>query len=370
MAKASDHDPNEQPRLADGTYTYLRRGEGGVDDLLATAARRLDSRFIDRTIGTAERHNALLAGGYVDSVAMTAAADPATRAGIDRDWDQAFAGAEHRADGSGYPLMRDGYDDTGGRSTEGKRRIRREKYDIDGWTFRPKGSKKRCNEEANHVGGPFRMSVTVKDPEGRMVTGEVLVTRGTPGNWDVQPYSTNLGPRGELVAAGVQAMLEAQRPKMIPRHAGGLVGRARERAASSGAGLDTNLRSTWMESVGYDENEGMLVTKTSSGRVYGHTVPRETFEQISTSSSPGAIFNQLVRKNQQGKPVAIAEPCTKCGRVTPRRLAHKCPVAVTAAPDSPNAVNTRSRAQALRIAGRATAARKAIQDRLAPSEAV
>ncbi|KQP63160.1 hypothetical protein [Nocardioides sp. Leaf285] len=359
MAKASDHDPNEQPRLADGTYTYMRRREARMGGLgLGMSVATNNPAFLDRTLGGVERHNALVEGGYVEPIALAAVTDPRSRAKINEHWAQGIMAAEHTADGAGYPFPA-----AANEQADGKR-IARRAYQVDEWNMRFLGSAATVRRDAAQV-GKHQMEVTIQRPDGRSVVAIMLVEKVGPSNYAVEPHSTNLGESGGQVAAAVQAVLEAKRVTQVPKHVGGLMARARERAAASGVEPSQRLRSTWMESVAYDENEQMMVTKTSKGGIYGHTVPRETFEALTTSSSPGAVFNELVRKSGTAKRAEV-KSCGSCHRVYSAKYIHKCPpTKPSPAPTAPSVSNTLSRQGARSVASGALAVRQRMQRRLA-----
>lgn len=355
MVKPSDLDPNDQPRLDDGTYTFRRRREAhAVLDLVGAST---NPGYLDRILGSVERHNALVEGGYVEPIALSAVTDPRTRAKINEHWAQGIITAEHTEDGSGYPFPA-----VQNQQADGKR-IARRAYQVDEWDMRFLGSAATVKRDAEAY-GKHQVSVAIRRPDGGTVDAVVLVEKVGPGNYSVTPHSVNLGESGAAVAAAVQAVLEAKRVTQVPSHVGGLMDRARARAAATGVAPDTRLVSTWMDSVGYDDDQAMMVTKTSTGRLYGHTVPRSTFEAIRSSTKPGAIFNQLVKDKSKGaKPVSI-ETCGRCNRVYSLGRNHKCAAKPSVAPTTPQISNRISRQGAISVAAGALAMRRRIQARL------
>lgn len=279
----------------------------------------------DRYFGTAERLNALAEQGFVPAIAAVSATRADSRRGINESWAQSFAIAGHDKERR-VPKMPDNATvaHLAGNSLDGERRTYRRKYGVDGWTFRPQGNVKAINRVMSENNWrTMDITVDTLNPEGKAVKMEVRVTRGNEGQWAVTPLDVR-GANADMVAAGVQAILESKRPTQIPTVAGGLAARARANMSSAGVELTDNLTSTWMAGVSYADSDGMMVTRTLTGRVYGHSVPRETFETIANSTRPGEMFNELVKKTK-ASPVNVAQ-CGRCQRHFAMSRTHRCPI--------------------------------------------
>lgn len=351
-------DPNgdirAQPRLSDGRYTYARRSEFGFD-LSLGPVEAASPRDFDRLLGSVKRHRALVTGGYVPAEAFAAATDPRSAAAREAYWTQVLASAEHAPHSRAYPKMGVGDLDSGlGRSS-------RRAYDVDGWTLRFGGSVAEAKRFAVEHGPTFDLPLAVADPDGHAAVCWVRVTNSRPGNWHAEPLGFS-GPAADQIAAAVQSVLEASRPTMIPRRAGGLAARARERARAIGHAVDHPLASTWLDAVAYNDDEGTMITRTSAGHLYGHTVAREVFEQITLSPSPGRAFNELIRDNPDARPVQVTE-CAACSRVHPADVTHSCP-ATNAAPRPGAPGSQAATIAAVRIAQQAVEVRAAFIARL------
>lgn len=300
-------------------WSQEQRAEAALD-ILSHTPSTVDSYF-----GNAARLEALAEQGYAPAIAVRSMTRADSRAGIDRSWAQSFAIAGHNEDRA-VPKMPDNatVNHLAGNSLDGERRTYRRKYEVDGWTFRPQGNVKAINRVMSENNWrTMDITVDTLNPKGDSVKLEVRVTRGSDGQWAVTPLDVR-GANADMVAAGVQAVLESKRPTMIPSVAGGLAARARANASSAGVEINDNLTSTWMAGVTYADSDEMMVTRTLNGRVYGHSVPRETFATIEASTQPGAVFNQLVKKTKAPS-VAVAQ-CGRCQRHYAQTRTHRCPV--------------------------------------------
>lgn len=279
----------------------------------------------EKYYGSVERLAAIAEQGHVPAIAVRSKTNASSRAGIDASWVQTFAISGHDTERA-VPKMPDNatLKHLSGNSLDGERRTYRRKYEVDGWTFRPQGNVTAINRVmTDNDWRTMDVTVDTLNPQGVAVKLEVRVTRGADNLWAVTPLDVT-GRNADMVAAGVQAFLEAKRPTKVPAHAGGLAARARENMSSAGVQLSDNLTSTWMAGVSYSEADGMMVTRTLSGKVYGHTVPREVFEQIEDSTEPGRLFNELVKKTK-ATPVLVAQ-CGRCTRHYAQSRTHRCPV--------------------------------------------
>lgn len=109
-------------------------------------------------------------------------------------------------------------------------------------------------------------------------------------------------------------------PTMALRATGDLISAHRRRLAQAGTQLQP-LRSSWIDSMSYAN--GVMVTQTKRGGMYGHEVPEGVYAAISHSPQPGAVFNQMRKARRLDRPVSV-EGCSKCGRVYSLAVGHQC----------------------------------------------
>lgn len=306
------------PRDDAGRYTEYKLAE--VDLPLSRAT---NPAYLDAIEGDIERLNALATQGYTPARALKSVTDARNRRGIDEWWVQASLSGEYGGSDHTPKLRMQSSPSMGkGLAPDGRRRTHRRKYEVDGWSLRLGGSKTAILRDMDHYGSnTLDVSVEATDEEGRSARMVMRVTRGQDGLWAVTPVGNPA--RGDMVAAGVQAMLESRRPTMVPRHVGGLAARARENMSSQGVTGQQNLVSTWMSSANYLDSDGVMTMKTSTGKVYGYSVPREVAENVMHSTKPGVIFNAMVK----GKSTVVAmNECGKCGNIHVAARTHRCPI--------------------------------------------
>lgn len=277
----------------------------------------------------AERHRAMLEHGYVPPTFSPALDDPRTTRQRRPWWDQHFVSGEHRSDDAGYPKMPDDYtrSKSGGRALSGHRRTHRMAYSAPGVTLRmPSAS--ACKRYAAETGSTFDVPVSAVEESGKSLSGWVRVTNTGPGSWSAQGLGFG-GYTDAKVSEALSSVLEARRPSRGLVQTGDLLQRHRERVAAHGAELST-VTPGWVSAVGYDEDEGLMVTQTSRGDVYGHQVDQDSYDAVRGGYSPGRAFNQLVK----GSPRAQVAQCEHCGRFHAATTSHSCPPDATMPPDS------------------------------------
>lgn len=271
----------------------------------------------------AERHQALVDAGYVPAVA-TPGLDPATTAGIEQWWGDHFVTAEYRATGEGFAQMPDDFTPamSDGNALSGKRRTHRVRYRGEDVQLRMPSASAIKRYAATSGESTFDVPVGAEYPDAngvpQTVQGWVRVTRSPGGRWT--SVGMGFAGEGEAVAEGVSAILEARRPSFALRDAGSLIERHRARLAAQGAPLQS-VSSQWISAVGYDEASGVMATQTAAGRVYGHLVSKARYEAVAAASSPGAMFNRLVKGSQHSE----VSNCPSCGRFFAASAPHSCP---------------------------------------------
>lgn len=302
-------------------WTEDEKAEASGIDLAAP------SRHWDNThFGPVERLQRLAEEGYAPAIAVRSKTDARSRAGIEESWKQSFAIAGYDSERP-VPKMPDNatVKHLSGNSIDGERRTYRRKYEVDGWTFRPQGNVTAIKRVmAENDWKTMDITVDTQDPQGRNVKLEVRVTKGVDNTWAVTPVGVD-GQNPRMVAAGVQAFLESRRPTHVPNVVGGLAERARRQMSSEGVVIEPrNVTSTWIDSVEYNDADGMMITRTQDGKVYGHTVPRAVFEKIRHDEKPGKVYNQLIRaKGSQAAQASVAT-CGRCQAVFAMANEHRC----------------------------------------------
>lgn len=292
----------------------------------------------------AQRREALAAGGYVPAVATRAVASPLTTQKRDDWWDTHFVQAEY-SDGAGYAKMPDDYtpSQSGGRALSGKRRTHRMAYSAGGVAVRMPSRTAIHRYSAENGNPTFDVPVSASLPDGD-VQGWVRVTKVGPGSWE----TTGVGfpPGAEVgVAEAVGATLEGRAAAMRPQNFNDLIERRRQRLMERGFEME-EVDSSWISSFGYDPATGVMATMTTSGRLYGHKVPEETYEIVAGSRSPGALFNKLVKGNER----AEVERCEGCGRFRAVAAPHSCPKGHKAPAPAVDPVSQAARERAAQVA--------------------
>ena len=175
--------------------------------------------------------------------------------------------------------------------------------------------------EATH-GDTFDVPVSANYPDADgPVQGWVRVTR-EGDRW----HATGVGFPGDAVvqvAEAVSAVLEARRPRIDPRLAGDMIERRREREASYGSPI-MPVDSGWIEGVGFDAENQVVVVATDAGRTLGYMATRDVYEAVALADSPGSAYNALLKRRADRAPV---QRCGTCGRFSAAGATHACPVA-------------------------------------------
>lgn len=221
-----------------GQFATSAHGESGVS-LKGTAARAaslIATPAMDKFFGDAERHQALLDGGYVPATVLPAMTDPRNTRGRDLYWAQAFVAAEHKDGDDTYPVLPDNYTPSmrsgkalHGRSEEGNLRTYRTKWTDDGVTFRMP-SKNSLNAFSKEVGGTFRVPFSAVDERtGRTIQTEALITNHGGGSWSVDCASLT-GASKAMVTEAITSRLEKRRPAKSPAKVGATLDAARRAA--------------------------------------------------------------------------------------------------------------------------------------------
>ncbi|AZZ54983.1 hypothetical protein [Rathayibacter iranicus] len=307
--------PAESPAGGGGQFLTHLRSEPEVS---LTAV----SNPGDVAVQLRARRRALREAGYVRAGSGPADGTPRRTDGINRWWQSHFNRAEFAPKAS-YHQMPDDYTPamTNGRALTEHRRTHRMLYRGAGVAVRMPSvtSIKRYAEEIN--GQTFDVPVEAEYPGGT-VSGYVRVTKGVGGEWSVS--GLEMPPAAaSYVSEAVSATLEDRRPSRALGQVEDLLERRRQRFAAGGVKLVETPQSDWIRGVGYNDAAQQIVISLN-GRVYGYTVGREEYEQVRFSTSPGAVYNRLIKYKRDR--VALGRHDV-CGRYYDEANGHRCPSA-------------------------------------------
>lgn len=174
------------------------------------------------------------------------------------------------------------------------------------------------------TGQAFDVPISTPGPNGSQVHSWVRVARSKNGRWKARA----LGKMDEHTRAGlsesVNSMLEARRieDNFAGRKRTELIEKARQRRLDSLREGTTPVRSSWIDSLRYDEGNKAMVMTTESGKSYAYDVSKDVFDNVSTAYSPGRIINREI-KGQVAE--ARVEQCGQCNRFTADLGGHRCP---------------------------------------------
>lgn len=293
----------------------------------------------------ARRLDQLREKGYVEPVAVVAGQDPRSSSARSDWWATHFVTAEYGDQRGDYPQMPDDFtpNKTDGRALSGNRRTHRMAYQTADRSFAlrmPSATSIKAYEQG--TGGTFDIPVSASDRSGNSVSGWVRVTR-SGRDWT----ATGLGDFGERTGAqvseAVSSVLEARRPSRALAEVGDLLAKHQERARAAGERF-VPVRSTFISSVGYDDEEGTMAVAIRD-RLYGYQVPRAAFSALTSASHPGKVYNAMVKghtRTELGR-------CEQCGRFYAEGNAHTCPTGHKDRPVGPPAHNQLARAAAASI---------------------
>lgn len=274
------------------------------------------------TLTLRDRAALLASDAYVAPTAIVPVVSPQSTELREEWWNNEFVAAEYGHRDGSYAQMPDDYTPGGtrGQAMSGGRRTHRMKYSGAGVTVRMPSAtsvKRFARENGNNT---FDVPVSANTPLGD-VAGWVRVTPGANGTFSVQGLGFPAGQEA-YVAEAACAVLEGRRPSRALSEVGNLLARRRERAERVGTQIHP-VRSMWIDGLGYDDTQNMMVM-TTNGRHYGYHIDRATFETVATSASPGREYNHLVKKHA---PRMAVERCTACGHFYSDASGHQCAVA-------------------------------------------
>ena len=273
-----------------------------------------------------DRMSAIEAGEYTPATFTTEHPSPASGPW----WDDHASVAEWGGEGAAFAKMPVDWTPglTPGRADSGLRRTHRMEYRGNGFTLRmPSATSIRSFAATNK--SAFDIPIDATDDHGRSITAWVRAVQHKPGHWSVSGLGFG-GVTDAKVSEAVTSVLEARRPTRALRQAGDLIDKHRQRLADQGETLEP-VRSGWIASVGYSDLDRIVMVHTRSrtnadghrvpGRTYATQVPREVFEELRSSETPGAVYNKLVK----GRPGQMVSSCGMCGRTYAASRTHDCP---------------------------------------------
>lgn len=251
--------------------------------------------------------------GYVPAAISAAVASPKTTARIDDWWDQEFLTAEYTTDDVAVPQMPQDYTPgrTAGRSITGRRRTHRMRYEIGAGVTVRMPSRTAINRFMNESGSDtVDVPVAAEAPGAPAIQGWVRITRLAPGKFSAEGLGMN-GKTEVIVAESVSAAMEGRSAQRSLNSYADMVARRQERIAAMGL-ESTQVASSWIEGVAYDEKNGIMYSNMASGRSYAHRVQKETYQKLVNATSPGAVFNKEIKGKAER--VDLVDRCDKCGR--------------------------------------------------------
>lgn len=303
-----------------GRWREDERPVGAVDLLTQGFGRREE-------IVSLRRRALIDSGQFVPAAATIAHSSAKDTSGRTDWWETHFAQGEYNS-ATSFPQMPDDYTPahTGGQALSGHRRTHRMRYDVGGLTLRmpSRTALSRYCEELR--GATFDVPLSVDLPGGT-VQGWVRVTRGAEHRWDTQALGFPDGA-ADAVSEAVAATLERRRAGLGPQAYGDLIERRRQRLASQGIEVQ-EVTSGWISAVGYDADAGVMAWTSGQGKIYGHQISPEAFEEFRRGASPGRAYWKHIRgRGGDGTeaPRAVIDRCPECGRYTVAGRTHTCPV--------------------------------------------
>ncbi|MGP5049293.1 hypothetical protein [Glutamicibacter ardleyensis] len=316
-----------------GQYTYGRQAEASVSLMHEPKADTNEVGFkpeppapetlvIEPTFG-AKRAEMLASKGYVPAVATQQ-----MQANDARDWwDKHETLGEYGERNRSVMRMPNNAtpNKTPGRGDGGTRMTHRRTYEGGGESIKMPSvtSIRRTSSENNDA--TLAVPVLYKDANGNNVECDVHVTKTAPGQWHVTAKGVDDPKQAARIAETVQASLEAR------RISGALVGvdwdeRRRQRHAAEGTVLHPVPNSSkFVTGMAYNNADGLLVMQMGK-KQYGYHVDRNVYEQLLQSTSPGKVYNELVKKQARANGGRVAvQQCDQCKRFTSANEQHRCP---------------------------------------------
>lgn len=317
-----------------GQYTFGRQAEASVSLIQSAPTATDDTRTqtiadpeptvqpetltINPDFGQ-ERADLLASKGYVPAISVDKIQESEARDWWDKHETLGEYGERNRSvmrmPNNATPNM------TPGRGDGGTRMTHRRTYEGGGTSIRMPSvtSIRRASALNNDV--TMAVPVRYKDDQGNEVECDVHVTQSAPGRWHVSAMGVEDEALSAHISESVQASLEARRIGNALQNVD-WAERRRQMHASEGKILHPLPNgSSFVSGVAYNRASGLLVMEMN-GRHYGYNIDPATYRQLLESSSPGKVYNELIRKRTGSTPV---QQCEKCQRFTSAKEPHRCP---------------------------------------------
>lgn len=83
----------------------------------------------------------------------------------------------------------------------------------------------------------------------------------------------------------------------------------------------TPVKSSFIASADYSDKRGTMVVGMKNGRMYEYKVPKGVYKTMLNSSSPGKIYNQLVKPAGESRQI---DQCGMCRKLSVNISSHSC----------------------------------------------
>lgn len=280
----------QQPRLADGRYTFKTAGIP-VGDLEAEMARQRAEQM-DTT-------------GRIDATSLSR-----LRTGSRADfWRDALATAPIDINAPAPKI---------GMTINGVKTYQRAYHGGAGTLRMPAVA--AMNRMADAHEGAFDIPVQAGNNHGH-VTGWLRVRRSARGVWNVESIGMD-EPYASWARRQASWVLGAERPTFALNQFGSHAEMAMEQDRLAGV-EPAAVNSSAIQEVGYCERGGTVYVTTKDGSTYGYKATKDVYERMLTGSAGSIFARELAHKAE----AVHAEQCPACGRfysVTGGRD-HDCP---------------------------------------------
>ncbi|TDP89540.1 KTSC domain-containing protein [Leucobacter luti] len=334
----------------------------------------------------AEQRKAIIAQlervGYAHASTVESATNPSFTEGIDVWWQQHYERMEQQPEGHhAYKIMPDDYTPgmTDGHALSGHRRTHRMNYHGAGVNLRMPSATAIRRFSKENKRQTFDLPIEMEHGGGR-ISGYVRVTEGAGGAWDVQALGFPDHVSKNRAAESVACVLEARRPSLALKDAelhfanvrrANQEARARgeavtvvegksalqqlqiDRVARAGAQMQAPAVPSFIKGVGFERATNTMTLTMKGSRTYSYEVPRQVYEEILRSGSPGRAYNELVKNRAERVQV---DRCQKCRRVTRSGVQHTCPAAPKIPRARRNAFRSKVQTLLLNLGGNRVAA--------------
>ncbi|WP_443454480.1 hypothetical protein [Glutamicibacter arilaitensis] len=214
---------------------------------------------------------------------------------------------------------------TPGRGDGGTRMTHRRTYEGGGVSVKMPSVTAIRRTSRENSDATIAVPVLFKDKDGNAIECDVHVTQTSPGQWHVTAKGVEDRDQARAIAESVQASLEARRVSTA------LTGmdweeRRRQIRAAEGSTLHAAPNaSSFITGMSYNNASGLLVLEMNK-KQYGYHVDRNTYEQLLDSSSPGRVYNELIKKPSKASGGSVpVQQCDTCKRFTSAKEPHRCP---------------------------------------------